>query len=164
MNERSIETDIALLKQEAAATVELNRSIERSIERQTDIANNLTKLCAILENRVSVLENTAANTASSNQKIEDWIASVREQLMQIKLDNHVERDSKHKEVMAAIEKVRIGTSRDMDSKVEKLREDVNTSIDEIDEKINHLNRFQWMTMGVAAALSVETAVKLFGLL
>jgi chromosome segregation ATPase len=140
---RTLETDMAIIKRDVTQFNILFQKLDITIEKLGDVSNNISKLLAVHEERIDVLQHVDKDIERKldvkSQEIKDLSTKVDSMNMYLasELSN---TETKIKEEIHSIKKL-----------IEDRHEDHDTSLEEISNKVHHIEKWKWAIVGFAIA-------------
>lgn len=159
----TIQTEVALLRQDVNGQADLMKNIDKNLERLTDVSNDMKVMLSVHDSRLAVAETTMKTNANNVQQADKTMALLKEALVELKLDNHKQRETYHKDLLEAIAKGHDKISDDFDSKVKKVSEKMDSEVEALNEQILSLQKFKFTTLGMGAMVTVEMVLRIFGI-
>jgi len=138
---KDLQTEVAVIKRDINQFGVLFTKLDVTIEKIGDVSNNISKLLAVHEQRLDVLNNMDKEL---DQKIvkhrDDMVADIKELHSRITTSN--------REVMDAIHNVETSIKSHIDS--EHNRQD--KEIKRVERKIDNLEKWRWFVIGGAVVV------------
>lgn len=145
----SVRTDLSLLSKDVVTIINTQDRIDSSIDKLTDISNNIAKLVSVYGSKLDSHEETIKTITTSFEKKKD--------------DSDRKFDVVKNEIQK-LEKEMVAYFNDKEEKMNKsfldlkdaLTKEINERDEQVETKILSLQKFQWMLLGggaVAGALS-----------
>lgn len=149
--ETDMYTDVALIKRDIQQIEKVVNKVDGALDQMTEIAKILAVQEKILENtekRMDAIEDKFIKYSESEL---EYKKELNQHLEDLKEQSQVDRERRHKEVMASIEKMSIALNEKLESQ---------------DKRISTLENWRWYAGGaVAVILLVANQIpwpKLFG--
>lgn len=140
---RSLETDIAIIKRDISQFNLLFAKLDITIEKLGDVSNNISKLLAVHEERIDVLQNV---DKEMEKKIEIKSQEIKELYSKVESMNTylvgelANTESKIKDELKAI--------RGM---IEAEQNNQVQTLDKISEKVQAIEKWKWTIIGFSVA-------------
>lgn len=144
----SLETKVAVLESEIGQMGVLFQKLDYTIERMTDISNSINQMLAVHEQKI---ESNAEDTEDLYQLVEtrrieneENMKTLHKRITESNKEMTQEMNANVIKIMRALEEVKDFIS----SQEKQMRKDQ----DELEERINVLEKKQWFFMGAAAVV------------
>lgn len=155
---RTLETDMAIIKRDITQFNILFQKLDITIEKLGDVSNNISKLLAVHEERIDVLQSVDRDIErkidAKSQEIKDLATKVDSLNMYLasELSN---TETKIKDEIKGIKTL-----------IEHKQEEQSKSLDDITNKVHHIEKWKWIIVGfaVAGGSLVDKIPNLLGLL
>jgi len=133
----SVETDIALIKQDIRQIERVFKKVDDAISQMSEILKTLAVQETVLENqekRVGLLEQKMILHSEEESRARD---EFKKELQVIKETNRDDREKNHKELLAALT---------------TMHTDLKEKLDKQDKRIRDLENWRWYMLGIGAVL------------
>jgi len=133
----SVETDIALIKQDIKQIERVFKKVDDAISQMSEILKTIAVQETVLENkekRITLIEQKMILHTEEEAKARD---EFRKELQDIKETNRDDREKNHKELMEALS---------------KMSTTINDKLDKQDKRIRDLENWRWYILGIGAIL------------
>lgn len=144
----SVETELALIKQDVVNIFELFSKLEVAITKFGDISNNINKLLAVHEERINSNEKHSS-------ALERTIVSIETNLEQDIKELHSRITTTTREIADDVvesEKRITSAIRELKQELYKERDEVNKKSKELETRISALEKWKWVVMGASSAI------------
>jgi chromosome segregation ATPase len=145
---RTLETEIAILKRDISQYSILFTKIDITIEKLSDVSNNIGKLLAAHEERIDFLHSMDKEMdkklESKSQEIKELSAKVESMNMYV-IGEIANTEVKLKEEIASIK-----------SMIQDKQKEQMDALDDISKKVQHIEKWKWMIIGFAIAAGALT--------
>lgn len=152
----TVETEVALLKQDVVNIIELFSKLDIAIAKFGDISSNINKLLAVHEERINSNEKQTGALEKSMSKLETDIEKDIKEL-------HSRITTTTKEItsdLSETEKRITDAIREIKIELYKERDDVKRKSKELEDRIVILEKWRWVVMGGSTVIGFLLA-KLF---
>lgn len=149
---RSIETDIALLKRDISQFNLLFAKLDITIEKLGDVSNNISKLLAVHEERIDVLQ---AVDKEMDRKIEIKTQEIKELYTRVEsMNNYLVGELNNTEA-----KIKQDIN-ELKSIVESEQKKQTDTLNKISDKVQSIEKWKWTIIGfsMAAGWLLQTAI------
>lgn len=140
---RSLETDIAILKRDISQFNLLFAKLDITIEKLGDVSNNISKLLAVHEERIDVLQSADREIEKKieikSQEIKELYSKV-ESMNTYLVGELANTESKIKDELKAIRGV-----------IEAEQNNQIQTLDKISEKVQAIEKWKWTIIGFSVA-------------
>ena len=133
----SVETDIALIKQDIKQIERVFKKVDDAISQMSEILKTIAVQETVLENkekRITLIEQKMILHTEEEAKARD---EFRKEHQDIKETNRDDREKNHKELMEALS---------------KMSTTINDKLDKQDKRIRDLENWRWYILGIGAIL------------
>lgn len=152
----TVETEVALLKQDVVNILELFSKLDIAIAKFSDVSSNINKLLAVHEERIHSNEKQTGALEKSMAKLETDIERDIKEL-------HSRITTTTREIttdLGETEKRITDAIREIKTELYKERDQVNSKNKALEERISSLEKWRWVIMGGATVVGFLIA-KLF---
>lgn len=149
----SLETEIAVVKNEVANMNTLFVKLDTAIDKLSDVANDISKMLAVHERRIELGEKTDNElfdlVEKRRQEMQSDVKEVHSRISTIQREISGEIQDTKKEITHAINSLKAEIKEEYDS-YKKDHEDQ-------EERIKELEKWRWMILGGAAVVGLITS-------
>lgn len=149
----TVETDVALLKQDVVNILELFAKLDIAINKFSDISSNINKLLAVHEERLNTNEKQTDALERAMAKIESDIdkdiKEIHSRITTISREISADLNESGKRITDAIKELR--------TELYKEREAVDRKHTELEQRISALEKWRWIVMGGASVIGFLVA-------
>ena len=138
-----IDREIATIKADVAAMGHLFEKLDDAIEKIGDASANISSILAVHEERIDKTEQLVT------ERRRESIEAVKEVHSRISTASR-ERMEEHKQVQA---EMKVSEEKIL-AAISELRKEINKEQQHLEDKINKLEQWRWILMGVLVGLSV----------
>jgi len=149
----SVETELALIKQDVVNIFELFGKLDLAISKFGDISNNINKLLAVHEERINSNEKQAF-------ALERTIVTIETNLEQDIKELHSRITTTTREIaddLCESEKRIMGAIKELKQELYKERDEVNKKSKDLETRISALEKWKWVVMGASTAIGYLAA-------
>lgn len=138
-----IDRELATIKADVAAMGHLFEKLDDAIEKIGDASANISSILAVHEQRIDQTEQLVT------ERRRESIEAVKEVHSRISTASR-ERMEEHKQVQA---EMKVSEEKIL-SAINELRKEINKEQQHLEDRINKLEQWRWILMGVLVGLSI----------
>ena len=138
-----LDRELATIKADVAAMGHLFEKLDDAIEKIGDASANISSILAVHEQRIDNTEQLV------NERRRESIDAVKEVHSRISTASR-ERMEEHRQVQA---EMKVSEEKIL-AAINELRKEINKDQQHLEERINKLERWRWILMGVLVGLSL----------
>ena len=144
----SVETEIALIKQDISNITDLIGRVDVSLNKMSEAAFNISKILAVHEEKINSNER-------ANNELEKMFEIRRKELDQNIKEIHSRITTTQREISSDLsdsEKRITNAIKELKQEVEKERKEVIDEVRKLERRVSTLERWKWIVMGGAATI------------
>lgn len=133
---KSLETEVALVKNDVAQMSALFTKLELTLDKITDVSNNVSQILAVHASRLSTAEEETEHLQS--------------QIEEHRREHQADIRELHSRLTTSSREIREEMGKDIDkvlTSIENLRQDIKDKSKEQDERIASLEKWRWIIVG-----------------
>jgi len=133
---KSLETEVALVKNDVAQMSALFTKLEITLDKITDVSNNVSQILAVHASRLSTAEEETEHLQS--------------QIEEHRKEHQTDIRELHSRLTTSSREIREEMGKDIDkvlSSIENLRQDIKDKSKEQDQRIASLEKWRWIIVG-----------------
>jgi len=138
---KDLQTEVAVLKRDINQFGVLFTKLDVTIEKIGDVSNNISKLLAVHEQRLDILNNM-------DKQLEDKIVKQRDDIASDIKELHTRITMNNEHLLKALNEAEKSIKTHIDS--EHIRQD--KEIRKVEEKIDSLEKWKWFVIGGAVVI------------
>lgn len=116
--------------------------LDQSLEKITEVSNNISRLLAVHDERISNLEKVSTRQELDSREVQYKISNISKEIIE-KINQMEDRlDIKLK---------------DQYNYIDKYHQEINSDFKDIEQRLNALEKWRWMIIGGAAAIGFAVA-------
>ena len=133
----NLKTDIALIQKDVKQIERVFKKVDDAVEHMSEIFKTMAVQEMVLENTEKRIYNVEENFKKHNEEVEAFRKEMNLKLEDIKDTAQKERQARHVELLASIE---------------KLNKNLSEKLDKQDERIKSLENWRWYILGIGVVL------------
>lgn len=135
--ENDMYTDVALIKRDIQQIEKIVSKVDGALDQMTEISKILAVQEKILENTEKRMDAIEEKFIKNSESELEYKKELTQHLEDLKEQSQVERERRHKEVMASIEKMSVS---------------LNAKLESQDKRISTLENWRWYAGGAVAVI------------